>query len=70
MPRHRAVSGSSPSGWSWLADLRDDVNCFGFYPFENPWRLLAGCWNGEKFLAQLLPGWNYGAGATHAVIPP
>ena len=32
-----------------------------FHPFENPWRLLAECWNAEKFLAQLLLGWNYGA---------
>ena len=42
-----------PSGWSWLDDLGDGVNCFVcFFSFENPWRLLARCWNGEKFLAQ------------------
>ena len=39
------------SGWSWRADLWGSINCFFniyMYPFENPWRLLAWCWNGEK----------------------
>ena len=36
MPGRGAVSGFSPSGWSWLADLEDGVNCLFFYPFENP----------------------------------
>ena len=61
MPGRGAVSGCFPSGWSWQADLWDGVNCFVFFlSFENPWRLLAGCWSGGKFLAQLLQGWNYG----------
>ena len=69
MPGRGAVSGCSPSGGSWLADLRDGVNCFVFLnPFENPWRLLAGCWNGEKFQAQL--GWNYGARGHICCDPP
>ena len=61
MPRRGAESGCSPL-WLFMAG-RSGRWCqlFCFYPFENPWRLLAGCWNGEKVLAQLLPGWNYGA---------
>ena len=59
MPGRGAVSGCSPSGWSWLDELGDGVNCFVFFSFENPWRLLARCWSGEKLLAQLLLGWNY-----------
>ena len=70
MPGRGAVSSCSPSGWSWLADLRDGVNCFVFLSFENPWRLLAGCWNGEKFLAQLLLSWNYGARGHICYEPP
>ena len=59
-----------PAAWSWLDDLGDDVNCFIFLSFENPWRLLAECWNGEKFLAQLLQGWNYQARGHICCYPP
>ena len=61
MPWRRAVSGCSPL---WLVmEGRSGRWCqlLFFFFFENPWRLLAGCWNGEKFLAQLLLGWNYEA---------
>ena len=32
-----------PTGWSWLDDLGDGVNCFVFFflSFENPWWLMA-----------------------------
>ena len=60
-----------PPGWSWLDDLGDGVNCFVFFlSFENPWRLLARCWNDEKFLAQLLLGWNYKARGHICCDPP
>ena len=60
------------SGWSWLDDLGDGVNCFFFFFFffENSWRLLARCWNGEKFLAQLLLSWNYEARGHICCEPP
>ena len=31
MPGREAVSGCPLSGWSWLADLGEGVNCFVFY---------------------------------------
>ena len=60
MPGRGAVSGCTPL-WLVMAG-RSGRGCqlLCFLSFENPWRLLAGCWNGEKFLAQLLLGWNYG----------
>ena len=57
-----------PSGWSWLDDLC--FTLFFFLSFKNPWRLLARCWNGEKFLAQLLLGWNYEARGHICCEPP
>ena len=64
-----------PSGWSWLDDLgepspRSIALFFFFFSFENLWRLLARCWNGEKFLAQLLLGWNYEASGHICCEPP
>ena len=63
----------APPGWSWLDDLGDGVNCFVFcffLSFENPWRFLARCWNGGKFLTQRLLGWNYEARGHICCEPP
>ena len=42
MPGCGAVSGCSPSGWLWLADLGDGVNCFVFYLLK----IHGDCWQG------------------------
>ena len=47
------------TGHGWA--IRGMVSIVFIYPFENPWRLLTECWNGERSLVQLLLGWNYGA---------
>ena len=41
-----------------------------FLSLENPWRFQAGCLNGEKFVAQLLLGWNYGPMSHICCDPP
>ena len=66
MPGREVASGCSPSGWSWLTDLGDGVNCFVFYLLK----IHGDCWNGKKFLAQLLLGWNYGARGHICCDPP
>ena len=71
MPGRGAVSGCSPL-WLVMAGRSGrwcQLLCF-FLSFENPWRLLARCWNGEKFLAQLLLGWNYEARGHICYEPP
>ena len=50
-----------PSGWSWLDDLGDGVNCFVVCFFFFLLKIHGDCWQGAKFLAQLLLGWNYEA---------
>ena len=72
MPGRGVVSGCSPLWLVMAGRSGDGVNCFVFcfFSFENPWRLLARCWNGEMFLAQLLLGWNYEARGHICCEPP
>ena len=56
------------AGHGW--PISETVSIVAFFPFENQWRSLAGCWNGEKFLAQLLLGWNYRAWGHICSDPP
>ena len=53
------------AGYGWTIWEMVSIALFVCFSFENLWRLLARCWNGEKFLAQLLLGWNYEAKGLH-----
>ena len=81
VPRKRLTIGWEDDAWTWggvrlLPPLAGHgwtifvLLCFFFLSFKNPWRLLARCWNGEKFLAQLLLGWNYEARGHICCEPP
>ena len=57
------------AGHGWPIWEKVSIALF-FLSFENPWRLLAGWWNGENILARLLLGWNYGARGHICCDPP